>query len=78
WDGFIADYDRIRDAIERVFPDFDDYNERVRVPRGFRLDSPAARREWHTASGKANFIVFDSKRQRPLARPDVRDVLVLA
>lgn len=78
WEGFIADYNRIRDAIERVFPDFDDYNERVRVPRGFRLDSPAARREWRTASGKANFIVFDSQRQRPLARPDARDVLVLA
>jgi molybdopterin-dependent oxidoreductase alpha subunit len=78
WDGFIADYSRIRDAIEAVFPDFDDYNERVRVPRGFRLDSPASRREWRTPSGKANFIVFDSKRQRPLARADARDVLVLA
>lgn len=78
WDGFIADYDRIRDAIEAVFPDFDDYNERVRVPRGFRLDSPAGRREWRTPSGKAHFIVFDSQDQRPLARPDAHDVLVLA
>ena len=78
WDGFIADYNRIRDAIEAVFPDFDDYNERVRAPRGFRLDSPAGRREWRTPSGKAHFIVFDSQDQRPLARPDARDVLVLA
>jgi len=78
WDGFIANYDRIRDAIERVFPDFADYNARVRVPHGFRLDSPASRREWRTPSGKANFIVFDSPRQRPLARPDAQDVLVLA
>lgn len=78
WDGFIADYDRIRDAIEAVFPDFDDYNERVRVPRGFRLDSPAGRREWRTPSGKAHFIVFDSQDQRPLARPDAQGVLVLA
>ncbi|HBZ04995.1 MAG TPA: CbbBc protein [Massilia sp.] len=78
WDAFIADYNRIRNAIEAVFPDFDDYNERVRVPRGFRLDSPAARREWRTPSGKAHFIVFDSQDERPLARPDARDVLVLA
>lgn len=78
WDGFIADYNRIRDAIEAVFPDFDDYNERVRVPRGFRLDSPAGRREWRTPSGKAHFITFDSKGQKPLARPDAKDVLVLA
>lgn len=78
WDDFVADYSRIRDAIEAVFPDFDSYNERVRVPRGFRLDIPAGRREWRTPSGKANFIVFDSKRQRPLARQDAKDVLVLA
>ena len=78
WDWYIADYSRIRDAIEAVFPDFDNYNERVRVPRGFRLDIPAGRREWRTASGKANFIVFDSARQRPLAREDAKDALVLA
>ena len=72
WEGFVADYDRIRDAIERVVPGFDDYNARVRAPRGFRLDSPAARRVWRTASGKANFIVVDG------ARPRERDVLVLA
>ena len=74
WEGLIADYDRIRDAIERVVPGFDDYNARVRVPRGFRLDIPAARRVWRTASGKANFIVADGARQRPLAE----DALVLA
>ena len=78
WDWYIADYSRIRDAIEAVFPDFDNYNERARVPRGFRLDIPAGRREWRTASGKANFIVFDSARQRPLAREDAKDALVLA
>ncbi|WP_338768820.1 FdhF/YdeP family oxidoreductase [Massilia sp. METH4] len=78
WDWLIADYRRIRDKIEAVFPDFDNYNERVAQPRGFRLESPAMRREWRTATGKANFIVFDSKRQRPLARPGERNPLVLA
>jgi molybdopterin-dependent oxidoreductase alpha subunit len=60
WDDLIADYDRIRDAIQAVFGDFFDYNARIRVPGGFRLDLPAARREWHTPSGKARFLVADT------------------
>ena len=57
WDGLVADYDRIRDKIETVFPDFADFNNRVRVPGGFQLDIPSARREWRTPSGKAHFVV---------------------
>src|SRR5246127_86676 len=45
WDALIADYDRIRDAIERVVPDFDNYNERVRMPGGFYLPNPIRKRE---------------------------------
>lgn len=78
WDAMIADYSRIRDAIEAVFPDFDDYNERVKVPRGFRLDSPAGRRVWRTASGRANFIVSRGEHRCPAVRPGVKDALVLA
>lgn len=78
WDGLVADYSRIRDKIEQVFPDFDHYNERVAQPRGFRLESPAMRREWRTRTGKANFLVSDSRRERPLARPGEDDPLVLA
>jgi molybdopterin-dependent oxidoreductase alpha subunit len=59
WDGFVADYDRIRDAIEDVFPIFQGYNARVRVPGGFHLVSTARERIWATPSGKANFLVFD-------------------
>ena len=55
WDGFAADYDRIRDTIERVVPGFDDYNERVRVPGGFYLPNPPRERNFPTASGKAHF-----------------------
>jgi molybdopterin-dependent oxidoreductase alpha subunit len=76
WEGFVADYGRIRDAIEAVFPDFAGYNERVSKPRGFRLDVPASRREWRTKTGRANFIVA-ARDQRPLARPGVQGVLVL-
>lgn len=58
WTSLIADYDRIRDLIARVFPgSFDDYNERIRVPGGFRLPVPPSERVWKTASGKANFLV---------------------
>lgn len=56
WDVLIADYDRIRDKIEIVFPDFFDFNKRVRVRGGFRLDVPASRRVWRTSTSKANFL----------------------
>jgi molybdopterin-dependent oxidoreductase alpha subunit len=57
WDGLVGDYDRIRDKIEAVFPDFLDFKTRVRKPGGFRLDVAASFRRWNTASGKANFLV---------------------
>lgn len=57
WEGLVADYDRIRDGIEAVFPIFGDYNQRVRVPGGFRLVNAASERRWLTASGKANFLL---------------------
>jgi anaerobic selenocysteine-containing dehydrogenase len=55
WLDLVADYDRIRNAIESVFPDFKDFNERIRVPGGFRLPLAATLRVWNTASGKAEF-----------------------
>jgi len=57
WDELVADYDRIRDCIEAVFPDFNDYNERIRTPGGFRLPLPATERVWKTDSGKAEFLL---------------------
>lgn len=59
WEAFIADYDSIRDAIEDVFPIFQGYNARIRVPGGFHLTSTARERIWMTPSGKANFLLFD-------------------
>lgn len=57
WDHLAADYDRIRDKIEAVFPDFKDFNARIRQPGGFRLRVGAAQREWDTPDGKAHFLV---------------------
>ena len=61
----IADYDRIRNGIEAVFPEFADFNARIRIPGGFRLPLPPTQRIWKTASGKAEFLVFDGLGEDP-------------
>jgi anaerobic selenocysteine-containing dehydrogenase len=59
WGSFTADYNRIRDKIEAVFPQlFANFNERVRQPGGFHLTTPPRQLVWNTATGKANFLVF--------------------
>ncbi len=55
WDGFAANYDRIRDSIERVVPGFENYNERIRKPGGFYLPNPPRDRIFTTPSGRALF-----------------------
>ncbi|MPY93553.1 MAG: FdhF/YdeP family oxidoreductase [Acidimicrobiia bacterium] len=58
WAAFEADYDVVRDHIERVVPGFDRFNERVRHPGGFELPHPPRdERRFPTATGKANFTV---------------------
>lgn len=73
WPALADDYDAVRDLIARVFPDaFEDYNGKVRVPGGFRLPVAPTDRIWKTASGKANFLVFDPRGGDPRrGDPDV-------
>ncbi len=59
WEELANDYDKIRDAIERVIPGFDDYNRRVREPGGFHLPNAARNRVFNTKSGKAQFTVHE-------------------
>jgi len=59
WRDMVADYGRIRDAIEQVFPDFHDYNQRIKTPGGFRLPLPPTELKWTTPSGRAQFLIFD-------------------
>jgi molybdopterin-dependent oxidoreductase alpha subunit len=66
WAELVADYDRIRDAIEGVFPAFKDYNQRIRVPGGFRLPLPPTERQWTTPSGKAEFLPFKGLEEDPV------------
>ncbi|MFD5951426.1 FdhF/YdeP family oxidoreductase [Streptomyces collinus] len=58
WADFEADYDRIRDRIDRVIPGFEDFNARVRAPGGFALPHPPRdERRFPTRTGRANFTV---------------------
>ncbi|MDT7839758.1 FdhF/YdeP family oxidoreductase [Streptomyces justiciae] len=59
WADFETDYDLVRDRIARVVDGFEDFNERVRRPGGFRLPNPVNSREFRTPSGKAVFTVND-------------------
>jgi molybdopterin-dependent oxidoreductase alpha subunit len=57
WNALAADYDRIRDHIERVIPGFQNYNQRVRQPGGFYLPNGPRERRFTTPDGKAHFTV---------------------
>jgi len=67
WMELVADYDRIRTGIEAVFPEFVDFNARIRVPGGFRLPLPPTERVWNTASGKAEFLIFPGLGEDPVS-----------
>ncbi|MGA2996625.1 FdhF/YdeP family oxidoreductase [Bradyrhizobium sp.] len=75
WADLVADYGRIRDAIEAVFPAFADFNARIKKPGGFRLYVAASEREWLTPTKKANFLVYSGLDEDP--RVANRDVLTL-
>lgn len=57
WGGFAADYDRIRDAIERTIPGFEAYNRRVRQPGGFYLPNGPRERQFTNQEQRALFTV---------------------
>ena len=65
WEELIADYARIREDIEAVFPIFQGYNERIKEPGGFHLTSLARERIWATPSGKANLLVCEGLCEDP-------------
>ena len=59
WEELANDYDKIRDAIERVVPGFEDYNAACGKPGGFYLPNAARKRVFNTKSGKAQFTVHE-------------------
>ena len=67
WNAFAANYDTLRDAIERTIPGFDNFNERVREPGGFYLPNPPRdETRFDTPDGKAHFTVH------PIPRHDLQ------
>ena len=76
WDDFTDNYDLIRDAMEAVLPDFDNYNARIKIPGGFHLTNAAAERRWLTSSGKANFMPTEGVIEDP--KSAVNSELILA
>lgn len=73
WMELVADYSIVRDLIEKTVPGFDNYNERIATPGGFRMPLPPTERKWTTASGKAMFSVFEGVNEDTLVEGD--DVL---
>ena len=65
WSAMVADYSRIRDAIEAVFPAFENFNERIKHPGGFRLHNATSERVWLTPSGRAQFKVMQGINEDP-------------
>ncbi|MCX6213256.1 FdhF/YdeP family oxidoreductase [Spirosoma sp.] len=59
WVAYTENYDTIRDAIARVIPGFDKFNEKIRKPGGFYLPNGPRERNFTTENGKANFTVTD-------------------
>ncbi len=55
WQWLTEDYDRIRSAIAKVIPGFEDYNQKVRQRGGFYLPNGARENTYATATGRANF-----------------------
>ena len=55
WDGYVADYDRIRDVMAEVLPGFEGFNHLIRNRHGFRIPQPARGRVFDTPSERAEF-----------------------
>jgi len=81
WDDWVADYARIRDEIERCYPDhFKDFNKRFLVPGGFHRDIKAAKRVWQTPNKKANFkppTMLESDPDIDVSKSDVLTLLTI-
>ena len=61
WGAWVGDYELIREAIARTYPEnFHDMSRRMWKPGGFPRPIEARERIWKTKTGKANFVVAKS------------------
>ena len=57
WDQWVADYGKVRKAIEQTWPaTFKGLDEKMFQPGGIPRPLAARERKWNTRSGKANFV----------------------
>lgn len=68
WLVYANDYVLIREAIEKVFDDFFDFNARVAKPGGFHLEIASRDRVWKTETSKAQFVVNAIELDTPIHR----------
>jgi molybdopterin-dependent oxidoreductase alpha subunit len=68
WDGLVANYDRIRDRIERVVPGFENFNARIRKDVFYLPNDARDRRKFNNPEGKAKFSI--SQLTLPNLAPD--------
>jgi molybdopterin-dependent oxidoreductase alpha subunit len=59
WNGLIANYDRIRDHIERVVPGFENFNARVRGEIFYLPNAARDKRQFNNVEGKAKFVISE-------------------
>src|SRR6266513_166528 len=68
WDGLVANYDRIRDRIERVVTGFENFNARIRKDVFYLPNDARDRRKFNNPEGKAKFSI--SQLTPPNLAPD--------
>jgi molybdopterin-dependent oxidoreductase alpha subunit len=62
WDGYVANYDRIREKIDAVIPGFSSFNDRIAEGTFYLPNAPRDQRKFDTPSGKAVFIAHPLSR----------------
>jgi molybdopterin-dependent oxidoreductase alpha subunit len=81
WGDYKRDYAEIRREIGETLPDtFYDYERRMWEPGGFQRPLPAKARDWHTDTGKANFVTptaLDEDLDMPAVGHDVLRLMTL-
>lgn len=81
WDAWVADYARVRDAIEATYPAvFKDFNARLFQPGGMLRPIGARDRIWNTPSKKAEFKAppgLEPDPDMPLGGHDVLRLMTL-
>ncbi len=78
WDGWVANYAGVRDAIEKTYPKrFKDFNARMFTPGGFHRPLAARHRKWNTETKKANFHAPENLTDNIDVKPRPVDVFQL-